>query len=202
MKQSNAIKLATIILFSLVLFLGCVFIPKPETKILNTATDSEQIIEGTDEVAAYKNWTKVNEQPELMPSTTAHLCARPTKERDDIDAKDPHKDKFINVYVNAIGKDEMLTKKNPKFAVGTVIVKEKLPSPDSKNPELLTVMIKRQKDFNPEVGDWEFMTLNGEATQVTATGKLESCQSCHINYKQNDYISRMYLPIEKRKKLK
>ena len=96
----------------------------------------------------------------------------------------------------------MMTKKNPVFPQGTIIVKQKLSTTDSTSPELLTVMIKREKGFNPENGDWEYMTVNGQVTEVTAKGKLENCQACHVLEKSTDYVSRNYLPSGIRQKLK
>lgn len=59
-----------------------------------------------------------------------------------------------------------------------------------KPAELLTVMIKRKKGYNRKVGDWEFLTCNGTGTETTSRGKLENCQSCHIENKSSDYVSR------------
>ena len=96
----------------------------------------------------------------------------------------------------------MLTKKNPKFPVGTVIVKEKLTTAESKDVELLTVMIKREKGYNSEVGDWEFLTFNGAGTETTARGKLENCQTCHLVEKSTDYVSRRYIRYNDWQKMK
>lgn len=202
MKNPSLIKIAVIAIGLAIGFLGFAFTPKTEMQTLNAANTPKKVLSGLDEVAGYKNWTKINDKPQFMASRVAAMCASPTQKQIDDEAKNPHIEKFINVYINSPGKDEMLTKKSPKFPVGTVIVKEKLSSPDSTAPELLTVIIKREKGFNAEVGDWEFLTLNGDATEVTAKGKLESCQTCHINYDKNDYISRIYLSDEQQKKLK
>jgi len=178
---------------------GFLFSSKSEMQSANKMKTSEKIFDGESEVARYKNWTKVNDEPQIMWAEVAAMCRMPTeKELED----DIHNNKYINVYVNQAGAGEMMTKKKPLFPQGTVIVKEKLSTPDSKTPELLTVMIKRNKGFNSENGDWEYMTLNGEATKVTARGKLTSCQSCHAVDKPTDYVSRKYLPDEVWKKLK
>lgn len=182
--------------------LGFSFSYKSETQSINSSKTPEKILGATGEIANYKSWTKVNRTPEFVESKLAIQCARPTQAQIDADAKNPHNDKYITVYVNDIGKDEMLTKKYPKFPVGTVIVKEKLATSESKEAELLTVMIKREKDYNPTVGDWEFLTFNGAGTETTARGKLENCQACHLVEKPTDYVSRRYLPYEARQKLK
>lgn len=177
-------------------------IDKSEMGQIKPSNTPPQIVDATGEITGYKNWTKVNEKPEPVFSRIAIMCARPTQAQREEESKNPHNDKFINVYVNDTGKDEMMHKKSPKFSVGTVIVKEKLSKAESDNPELLTVMIKREKNYNAEAGDWEFLTFNGDGTQTTARGKLESCQACHIAEEPTDYISRRYLPYKIRQKLK
>lgn len=175
---------------------------KAEMQSINASRTPEKILDATGEIAGYKNWTKVNEKPQMVASQLSAQCARPTLAEIDADAMNPHNDKFITVYVNDIGKTEMMTKKHPQFPVGTVIVKEKLTTAESKEPELLTVMIKRSKNYNPKVGDWEFLTFNGAATETTARGKLENCQTCHLVEKPTDYVSRRYLSYDTLQKLK
>ena len=114
----------------------------------------------------------------------------------------PHRDKFITVYVNDIGRHAMMQEKVPRFPQGSVIVKEKLPSQDSSTPELLTAMTKREPGYDPQNGDWEYMALDGTGKSVQARGKLESCQACHMMVKATDYVSRNYLPREVWDKLK
>jgi hypothetical protein len=193
------------IVVTVVLAIGLIaffFTRKAEVQTLTTRKAPETILAAKSEVDGYKNWTKVNDQPQKMLSRISSQCARATPAQEEAESTNPHKDKYVNVFVNAIGEREMLTKKSPKFPVGTVVVKEKLASPDSEMPELLTVMIKRGRGFNPEVGDWEFMVVSGDASEVTAKGKLENCQTCHLDYKQNDYLTREYLPDNIEKKLK
>jgi Cytochrome P460 len=202
MKKSFLIKTCAIAIVLLVGLLGFTFSLKSQMQTTKPSNTPAKILDATGEIAGYKSWTKVNKEPELVESRLAILCARPSQAQIEADAKNPHNDKYINVYVNDIGKDEMLTKKYPKFPVGTVIVKEKLSDSESKMPELLTVMIKREKDYNPKIGDWEFLTFNGEGTETTARGQLENCQTCHLVEKSTDYISRRYMPYETRQKLK
>jgi len=169
------------------------FAPESAMQTLKTTVTPEKTVDGKKDIAGFRTWTKVNAERHLMFHEVAGLCRMATKE-DMKMASSVHNNKYIDVYVNSVGKDEMLTKKNPVFPVGTVVVKEKFSERESATPELLTVMIKREKGFNPEVGDWEFMTVNGATTEVTARGELENCQSCHVDYKRTDYITRTYLP--------
>jgi hypothetical protein len=197
MGKINLIKIA--IIFS-VLIIGISCFPKSEMQTVNSQT--KITLDGLSDVKDYKTWTKVNDKPYRVFSVISAQCSRPTPAQEESEAKNPHNDKFINVYVNSLGKTEMMTKKRPQFPKGTVIVKEKLTTAESTTPELLTVMIKREKGFNSDNGDWEYMTVNGEATEVTAKGKLENCMACHAVEKSTDYVSRRYLPFKIREKLK
>lgn len=176
--------------------------PKAET--IAPRTD-ETSLPQISEIHGYQNWTKVNPQPVLIGSPQVSiLCGRPITFDRKRELISPHEDKLITVYVNEIGRQAMMTELKPQFPVGSVIVKEKLsPEKRSGEPELLTVMIKREHGFNPGVGDWEFMAANGAGTTVDARGKLESCQACHVMMKKRDFISpRSYLPEELRSKLR
>ena len=203
MKKSFLIKICAMTIVFLTGLIGFSFSYKSETRAINPGNTPEKIIDASGEIANFRNWTKISEKPARVASKIAALCERPTREQLEEDAENPHNDKYINVYVNDTGKDEMLGKKQPKFPVGTVIVKEKLSTAESTDAELLTVMIKREKDYNPTVGDWEFLTFNGAGTETTARGKLQNCQTCHLLEKATDYVSRRgYFPLEARQKLK
>src|SRR5437867_3235780 len=129
------------------------------------------------EIAGYRGWSKVNAEPQLMPDRTATLCAPVSALRLD-ESKNPHHNKYLTVYVNDLGRKAMLGQLHPDFPEGSVIVKEKLPDKSSQTPELMTVMIKRGKGFNPKNGDWEYMVVDGTGTKVLNQGKLEACQAC------------------------
>ena len=150
----------------------------------------------------YRQWTRVNPVPADLPSPLARLCGVSPAKRIEMDGGDPHKDKFITVYVNELGRNAMMHERNPQFPKGSVIVKEKLPTQESTSPELLTVMIKREQGYNAENGDWEYMALDGDGREVRARGRLEKCQACHRMAAHLDYVHRNYLPAEVRAKLK
>lgn len=156
------------------------------------------------EIAGYKSWTKANFEPVLMAPQVAILCGvRMLPGGGHVyDKRNPHYEKFITVYVNDAGQKAMLSQKRPKFPAGSVIVKEKLSAKDSQSPELLTVMIKQQKGFNPANGDWEYMVLDGTGTKIEGRGRLENCQACHLANQNTDYVFRSYLSDEVASSLK
>ena len=150
------------------------------------------------EIAGYRSWTRVNPEPVHVPSALAVLCAAQTA----VKPASPHDDKFVTVYVNDVGRRAMLTETTPKFPVGSVIVKEKLSTPKSTEPELLTVMVKREAGYDRDNGDWEYVVFDGAGAKVEARGKLENCQACHVGYRETDFVSRRYLPDDVRERLK
>jgi hypothetical protein len=147
------------------------------------------------EIEGYRNWTKVNEVPQLMPQRVAAACAMAVAPGGaDINGlTNPHRNKFFTVYVNDIGREAMVNQKNPKFPIGSVIVKEKLAAKESQTPELLTVMIKQKEGFNQASGDWEYAVMDGTGTRLEGRGNLQNCQSCHLAKQGSDYVFRTYL---------
>ncbi len=198
MKNPN-IKVVVLVVWLLAVL---VFIAKISSKdeTVSAQTDNRPV----KEIEGYKNWTKVNSTPQLMPDVVAMSCLLYRSPGGEIvDSRtNPHLEKYITVYVNDIGRKAMLEQKKPKFPQGSVIVKEKLPDEQSRIPELLTVMIKQQQGFNSESGDWEYMVVNGEGTEVEGRGNLANCQACHFNRKETDFIFRTYLSKTDHGKLK
>ena len=153
-------------------------------------------------IAGYKGWTRVNREPQNIPSRIAIQCAMPTREQLSWEEQNPHRDKFVVVYVNSIGRHAMMEQKWPRFPVGSVIVKEKLSTKDSTSPELLTVMKKREAGYDPGKGDWEYFVFDGAGREMKASGKLEKCQGCHLDEAHTDYVSRRYIPYDTWEKMK
>ena len=155
-----------------------------------------------DFIAGYKKWTRVNNEPQIVPSRLAIQCAMPTREERNLEDQNPHRDKFVVVYVNATGRSAMMEQKWPRFPVGSVIVKEKLSTKESATPELLTVMKKREPGYDPNKGDWEYFVFDGTGRDMKASGKLGKCQGCHLEDHRTDYVSRRYIPYDTWEKMK
>ena len=154
------------------------------------------------DIRGYKTWTKVHDTPLLLPAPLDALCRMPTLEDSVETSRNPHRQKYFTVYVNEIGRQAMMSQMKPSFPTGSIIVKEKLLAKDSPAPELLTVMVKREKGFNQESGDWEYLVVNGEQTKIEGRGKLANCQSCHAMKSEMDYVFRSYLPEDVRQSLR
>ena len=150
------------------------------------------------EINGYRAWTLVNPQPVYISSVVNMLCRAPMPANRADEANNPHMRKLISVYVNELGRHAMMTERNPEFAIGSVIVKEKLLLDKKDAPELLTVMVKREHGYNPASEDWEYMVVNGAGTKIEARGKLENCQACHVSMKERGFVYRSYAPDEVR----
>ena len=77
-----------------------------------------------DFVAGYKNWTRVNSEPQIVYSSIAMQCTMPTREQLSLEDQNPHRDKFVVVYVNSIGRSAMMEQKWPRFPQRSIIVRK------------------------------------------------------------------------------
>jgi Cytochrome P460 len=83
-----------------------------------------------------------------------------------------------------------------RFLEGSVIVKEKIGNrSEGRKPLLYTLMKKRERGYNPMVGDWEFLVVAGNGTQLEASGKILNCQACHLGRSDSDFVFRP-LPVK------
>jgi hypothetical protein len=98
------------------------------------------------------------------------------------------------VYVNDLGRASMSGKASPNLPPGSMIVRERLSSSSATKPDLLAVMIKRAKGFNPPANDWEFLVVTGDGKKIERREKTGACQACHASVSGNDFVFRDYSP--------
>jgi hypothetical protein len=140
--------------------------------------------------ARKRKFVRVTNRPDHIPRRNAVACGPATQK---MEPDGPHNDHWIDVYVTQAGYS-VLKQGKGIYPQGTMILKQKYTDPDRKKTDLFTGMLKRQKGYNPEVGDWEFFILNSTGKTVTALGRIESCIQCHAEFKDHDFVSRDYLP--------
>jgi hypothetical protein len=104
--------------------------------------------------------------------------------------RDLHADStaFGAIYANDLAMRVYPTTQSQAYPVGSILVREKLSQPNAAKPELLAVMIKREKGFNPTAGDWSFLLVNGSGSKVKKRTKAGGCLSCHQHAWANDYV--------------
>ncbi|MFN3652644.1 MAG: cytochrome P460 family protein [Armatimonadota bacterium] len=153
-------------------------------------------------VVDYREWTRVNPTPHRVESRIAAECRVASKGEHAREKASPHLDKFVTVYGNPAARKPMLERKRPVFPRGSLLVKEKLSTADSRAPELLTVMRKREKGYFPAGGDWEYLVLDGSGSKIEERGRLKRCASCHAQWKETGFVSRTYLSAAARHRLR
>lgn len=95
---------------------------------------------------------------------------------------------FGMVYANDLARQGYSSLGTPHFPVGSILVREKLIRSNAEKPQVLTVMIKREKGFNPEGGDWSFLAIDGAAKKVHERKKKGSCLECHKSAGSRDFV--------------
>ncbi|HEY0048878.1 MAG TPA: cytochrome P460 family protein [Pyrinomonadaceae bacterium] len=109
--------------------------------------------------------------------------------------KNPHEkgnQTFARVFANEPASQE-INNDEPHFAAGSIIVREKLLRETDTTPEIVTVMIKREKGFSPKTGDWEFFVLEGTLEKVEKRETVGSCAKCHAQAAKSDWVFKTYL---------
>jgi len=101
---------------------------------------------------------------------------------------------FGFAYVNDLARESMLGKKTGKFPTGSIIVREKLLTSTAPSPDVLVVMVKREKGFNPKANDWEFLTVSGDMKKIEKREKEGKCRNCHASEASNDFVFRYAAP--------
>jgi hypothetical protein len=139
----------------------------------NNTSRQETGVSGAGAEELYMNITEEDDYREwsLMPGTGM---------------KDPgqgvHGD-MITVYVSDVALSAIENKAG-SLPDGSIIVKEGYNS----NGELERIVLMQKRDnYAPEDNDWFWAAYNASG-EVVDEGRLESCQNCHAQVKDNDYI--------------
>jgi hypothetical protein len=82
------------------------------------------------------------------------------------------------------------------YAPGTVLVKEgfmRAKPGATLHPTFLSIMVKREKGFDPEYGDWEYIQSSPQGKVLlrgafSAPGISTACGNCHTNVADRDYV--------------
>ena len=151
------------------------------------------------EFADYRTWRPIHAEPIEVPPEFSRACEAYQPEKES-----PHAGRFISVYVNPTGRKTYLagmpstSSKAPNapagkpavFPEGAVIVKAKLRAKTSRTPDELGIMIKRQKGYDPDAGDWQFLFVDHEGQLTTDRKQLTGCIDCHANRSDTAFVFR------------
>lgn len=105
-----------------------------------------------------------------------------------------HTSTFGVAYANDIARGFILSKEPASFPTGSILIREKLLTPTATSPDVLVVMVKREKGFNPKANDWEFLTVSGDMKKIEKREKEGKCRACHASEASNDFVFRYPAP--------
>lgn len=115
----------------------------------------------------------------------------------------PHADAAeILIYANPVAVE--YRRQHPtefNYPIGSKFVKEKYSNPAAKQPDIATIMERRND--KGDVSDWRFAIVSlPDKIELPQTGRV-TCAGCHQGYKDTGYVSndsenalRQYLKIE------
>jgi hypothetical protein len=125
-----------------------------------------------------------------MPGAIFFPMGRPAPAEDKED-RDQHQlagTWFGVIYANDLAKDAMRADPPIQFPRNSIIVRERLAAVEDATPQLLTVMIKRGRGFNPKANDWEFLSIDGATMKILERQKQGTCSSCHSKQANRDFV--------------
>jgi hypothetical protein len=142
------------------------------------------------DLAGYKQWRQLLKEPYAVPMELWMRCMAPTPADWEAARKKygPHTERFIRVYGNPTAVKAVSKAARPAFPVGSILVKEKLPTSPHASPDGLAFMVKRQVSESPDTAGWQFLYFPSWAGSQQIQ---QVCGSCHKSA-ANDYVFGQY----------
>ena len=94
---------------------------------------------------------------------------------------------WFDIYVNRVAKKAYLARLS-LFPVGSIVLKPLYPDSQRTKTSRLTIMIKMEKGYDAENGDWWYGVYDKTGMQGWHQGKIKSCIKCHTQAKETDYM--------------
>ena len=94
---------------------------------------------------------------------------------------------WFDIYINELAKKAYIQKWS-LFPVGSIVVKPLYPDPERSETSKLTIMIKMEKGYDTDNGDWWYGVYDETGMEGWYQGKIKSCIKCHAYGKETDYM--------------
>ena len=94
---------------------------------------------------------------------------------------------WFDIYINTEAKKAYIEKLS-LLPVGSIIVKPLYPDEQRSETSKLTIMLKMEKGYDKENGDWWYGVYDETGIKGSYQGKIKSCIKCHTQAKKTDYM--------------
>jgi len=94
---------------------------------------------------------------------------------------------WFDIYINVLAKKAYIQQWS-LLPVGSIVVKPLYPDPDRSETSKLTIMIKMEKGYDRDNGDWWYGVYDERGMEGRHQGKIKSCIKCHTHSKETDYM--------------
>jgi hypothetical protein len=94
---------------------------------------------------------------------------------------------WFDIYVSTEAKKAYIEKLS-LLPVGSIIVKPLYPDEQRSETSKLTIMLKMEKGYDRENGDWWYGVYDESGIKGSSQGKIKSCIECHTQAKKTDYM--------------
>jgi len=94
---------------------------------------------------------------------------------------------YIEIYLNDKAKEAYIEVKRD-FPVGSEVFKPLYSDREAKHFARLVIMVKMQKGYDPDHGDWWYGVYDESGRVMGYEGRIPECISCHEMAKETDYM--------------
>jgi hypothetical protein len=94
---------------------------------------------------------------------------------------------WIDLYVNDLAKQPYEVNAS-SFPEGSIVLKPLFPDKERSSIARLVIMMKMQKGYDSDNGDWWYGVYDETGKEGWHTGKIKSCIKCHTHAKSTDYM--------------
>jgi hypothetical protein len=94
---------------------------------------------------------------------------------------------WFDIYVNTIAKKAYVEKLS-LLPVGSIVLKPLYSDEQRSETAKLTIMLKMEKGYDRENGDWWYGVYDKTGMKGSYQGKIQDCITCHKLAKETDYM--------------
>lgn len=143
-------------------------------------------------LAAYRSWSNLTREAQLVPYELSILCASVQPRVEDLKKHGPHTNRWIMVYANPVAEAALRNHATQEFPPGSILAKEKLRNPGASDTEGIAFMVKHLKGEFPASNGWEFLYSPQYQPKGDSKPDYETCITCHRSGGTKDYVFGRY----------